>query len=59
MFRECRLLCIHQKIYETCGNVNCEHAKRWEKQEILRRLIEEDICFLYIPMEKLAKVAAV
>lgn len=45
--------------YEIYGNVNCEHSKRWERQEILRRLIEEDICYFYIPMEDLAKVAGV
>ncbi len=45
--------------YEIYGNVNCEHAKRWERQEILRRLIEEDICYFYIPMELLANVAGI
>jgi hypothetical protein len=38
------------------GSVACEHSKRWGTDAGNRRVLDEDICFFFIPMEELAKV---
>ena len=45
--------------YEIFGNVTCEHAKRWGTDAGNRRVLQEDLCYFFVPMEQLAHIAGV
>lgn len=46
-------------LYEIYSNVKCEHVKRWGNDEGNRRVLMEDICYFFIPMEELARVVGI
>jgi len=41
-------------LYEIFGRVTCEHAKRWGTDAGNRRVLREDLCYFFVPMEQLA-----
>jgi len=45
--------------YEIFGHVTCEHAKRWGTDAGNRRVLQEDLCYFFVPMEQLARIAGV
>jgi opine dehydrogenase len=48
-----------KNLYEIFGNVTCEHAQRWGTDAGNRRVLQEDLCYGFVPMEQLAKIAGV
>lgn len=46
-------------LYEIYGDVTCEHAKRWGNDAGNRRVLREDICYFFVPMEQLAEVLGI
>jgi len=42
-------------LYEIFGHVTCEHAKRWGTDAGNRRVLREDLCYFFVPMEQLAE----
>jgi len=48
-----------EDFYEILGNVSCEHTKRWTSDAGNRRVLREDICYFFIPMEQLAEVVKI
>ncbi len=42
-------------LYEIFGHVTCEHAKRWGTDSGNRRVLREDLCYFFVPMEQLAE----
>ena len=46
-------------LYEIYGNVTCDHVKRWGNDSGNRRVLTEDLCYFFIPMEQLAEVVGV
>lgn len=53
------------KIYEYEGKdlyemyANSEHSKRWGRVEGIHRVLIEDLCYFFVPMESLAKAAGI
>jgi opine dehydrogenase len=45
-----------KNIYEIYGNVTCEHAQRWGNDAGNRRVLQEDLCYFFVPMEQLAEI---
>jgi len=43
-----------ENLYEIFGKVTCEHAKRWGNDAGNRRVIQEDLCYFFVPMEQFA-----
>ncbi len=43
-----------ENLYEMYGNVSCEHVKRWGNDAGNRRVLREDLCYFFVPMEQLA-----
>lgn len=43
-------------LYEQHGGPSDRHAEKWNRVEEIERLLVEDICYSFIPMEKLAEV---
>lgn len=43
-------------LYEQHGGPADRHAEKWNRIEEIERLLVEDICYSFIPMEKLAEV---
>jgi len=43
-------------LYELHGSVTDRHAQKWNQVEEIQRLLVEDICYSFIPMEALARV---
>jgi len=43
-------------LYELHGSVTDRHAQKWNQIEEVERLLVEDICYSFIPMEELARV---
>lgn len=48
-----------ENLYEICRDVSCDHAKRWTNDEGNRRVLREDLCYFFVPMEQLAEVAGI
>jgi opine dehydrogenase len=48
-----------KNLYEIYGNVTCEHAQRWGTDAGNRRVLQEDLCYGFVPMEQLAGIAGV
>ncbi|MCF7938605.1 MAG: NAD/NADP octopine/nopaline dehydrogenase family protein [Spirochaetales bacterium] len=46
-----------QNIYEQFGHVTCEHGQRWGNDSGNRRVLQEDLCYFFVPMEQLAAIA--
>lgn len=46
-------------LYEMYGNVTCEHAKRWGNDAGNRRVLKEDLCYFFVPMEQLAEALGI
>lgn len=44
-------------LYES--HITSPHAERWTTDEEARRLLVEDLCYFFVPMEELARVAGV
>ncbi len=44
-------------LYEQHGSPTDRHAQKWNQIEEIERLLVEDICYSFIPMEELARVA--
>jgi hypothetical protein len=44
-------------LYELHGGPGDRHAQKWNQIEEIERLLVEDICYSFIPMEELARVA--
>lgn len=42
-------------LYEIFGGGTCEHAKRWGNDAGNRRVLREDLCYFFVPMEQLAQ----
>lgn len=42
--------------YEIYGHVTCEHAQRWGNDAGNRRVLIEDLCYFFVPMEQLAEI---
>ena len=45
-----------QNLYEIYGNVTCEHTQRWGTDAGNRRVLQEELCCGFVPMEQLAEV---
>jgi opine dehydrogenase len=45
-----------KNLYELHGSVSDRHAQKWNQIEEIERLLVEDICYSFIPMEELARV---
>ncbi len=45
--------------YEIYGNVNNPHAQRWGNDAGNRRVLREDLCYFFVPMEQLAEVVGI
>ncbi len=43
-------------MYELHGSPTDRHAQKWNQFEEIERLLVEDICYSFIPMEELARV---
>jgi opine dehydrogenase len=41
--------------YEMFGNVTCEHTKRWGTNAATERVLREDLCYFFVPMEQFAE----
>jgi opine dehydrogenase len=52
-------LYVGKDLYEICGTVSCPHAQRWGNDAGNRRVLKEDLCYFFQPMEQLAKVVRV
>ncbi len=48
-----------ENLYEIYGNVTCDHVKRWGNDAGNRRVLREDLCYFFFPMEQLAEVVGV
>lgn len=48
-----------KNLYENYGDVTCPHVKRWTNDAGNRRVLREDICYFFIPMEQLAEVVGI
>ena len=48
-----------ENLYEIYGNVTCDHVKRWGNDAGNRRVLREDLCYFFVPMEQLAGVVGV
>lgn len=48
-----------ENIYEIYGNVTCDHVKRWGNDAGNRRVLREDLCYFFVPMEQLAEVVGI
>lgn len=44
-------------LYELHGDVRCPHVQRWGSLERIKRVLVEDLCYSFVPMEALAEVA--
>jgi len=58
---DCRRIYQYEgkNLYELHGSVTDPHAEKWNQIEEIERLLVEDICYSFIPMEQLAQVAGV
>jgi len=45
--------------YEIYGNVTNPHAQRWGNDAGNRRVLKEDLCYFFVPMEQLAEVVGI
>jgi opine dehydrogenase len=45
-----------KNLYELHGSPTDRHAQKWNQIEEIERLLVEDICYSFIPMEELARV---
>lgn len=48
-----------ENLYENYDDVTCPHVKRWTNDAGNRRVLREDICYFFIPMEQLAEVVGI
>ena len=48
-----------QNMYEMCGSVTNPHTHRWGNDAGNRRVLIEDLCYFFVPMEQLAEVVRV
>lgn len=48
-----------ENLYENYGDVTYPHVKRWTNDAGNRRVLREDICYFFIPMEQLAEVVGI
>jgi opine dehydrogenase len=46
-------------LYEIFGKVTNEHAQRWGTDAGNRRVLQEDLCYFFVPMEQLAKALGI
>jgi len=46
-------------LYELHGDVRCPHVQRWGPDHRNRRVLIEDLCNFFVPMEQLAEVGGV
>jgi len=46
-------------MYEQYGNVSNPHVQRWTTDAGNRRVLKEDLCYFFVPMEQLAKVVEI
>ena len=46
-------------LYEMFGKVSNGHAQRWGTDAGNRRVLEEDLCYFFVPMEQFAKVLGI
>lgn len=44
---------------EIFGNIKCEHTKRWGNDDGNRRVLREDLCYFFVPMEQLADIVGI
>jgi hypothetical protein len=44
-------------LFELHGGSSDRHAEKWNRIEEIERLLVEDICYSFVPMEQLAEVA--
>jgi opine dehydrogenase len=56
---DCRRKYLYEgeKLHDIHGSVRDPHAQKWNRIEEIERLLVEDLCFSFIPMEALASVA--
>lgn len=48
-----------ENLYELHGSATDPHAEKWNQFEEIERLLVEDLCYAFIPMEELARVVDV
>jgi len=48
-----------ENLYEMCGNVTNPHAQRWGNDGGNRRVLREDLCYFFAPMEQLAEIVGI
>jgi opine dehydrogenase len=46
-------------LYEICGDVSRPHTQRWGNDAGNRRVLKEDLCYFFLPMEQLARVVGI
>jgi len=46
-------------LYEMFGKVTNEHAQRWGTDTGNRRVLQEDLCYFFVPMEQFAKALGI
>ena len=46
-------------LYEMFGKVTNEHAQRWGTDAGNRRVLQEDLCYFFVPMEQLANLLGI
>ncbi len=56
---DCRRKYLYEgeKLHDIHGSVRDPHAQKWNRIEEIERLLVEDLCYSFIPMEALAAVA--
>jgi opine dehydrogenase len=48
-----------EDLYELHGSVTDRHAQKWNQVEEIERLLVEDICYSFVPMEELARLVGI
>jgi opine dehydrogenase len=48
-----------RSLYEIFGNVTNPHTQRWGNDAGNRRVLREDLCYFFVPMEQLAEVVGI
>lgn len=48
-----------KSLYEIFGNVTNPHTQRWGNDAGNRRVLREDLCYFFVPMEQLAEVEGI
>lgn len=48
-----------KSLYEMYGNTSNPHTHRWGNDDGNRRVLREDLCYFFVPMEQLAEVVGI